>query len=150
MKLHHFTSLLFLTTPFAVAAASSKQKPARNPTIDILLSRAFEMVDLEGECAKQACASLYPFPALCTPARISTFRPQCADIMRNAGMKKHQGRHMAPEAERALEEALGRAGERGKKEGKGIDSGVLEKFMEEEEFDVEKVMGMLRRGRGGQ
>jgi len=65
MKLSTLNPLLPLLILLPPASAAAANKPVRDPAIDLIPSRAWSMIDLEGECAEQACSS--PFLATFPP-----------------------------------------------------------------------------------
>lgn len=59
-------TLILLALP-SLPLAATNAKPAKklNPRLDALLAAAYDMVDLEGECAAQACTFSFSILSLC-------------------------------------------------------------------------------------
>ncbi|KAH7095419.1 hypothetical protein FB567DRAFT_586745 [Paraphoma chrysanthemicola] len=133
------TSLTFVVTLLATAAVASQP----DPVIHALLSTAFEMVDVEGECAKQACTVSHSDAATqCTPAKINKYRPACKDVMRRAGMRAHKQNNLDPSVREKMKDALRKA--RG-----FVTEEMAQDFMRGDAGDVDmevaKVLQMIRR-----
>lgn len=158
MKLPALLTAIYLST---LTLASNPS----NPVISALLARAFDMVDLEGECARQACTSsppiLHPTPSIqhtyhttgtamnpstsehCTRDMIASYRPQCAGVLCRSGLKSDA--ELRPEVEEKLREALGQA--------KGVVTpGMAEGFWSADDkgqgegMGVEDLMGFMKGG----
>ncbi|KAF1939390.1 hypothetical protein EJ02DRAFT_456988 [Clathrospora elynae] len=101
---------LTLLTILLAAFATADRKPS--PAVDALLARAYDMADIEGECAKQACEALNSPAALCTPTKVSTYRAQCQEVMIRSGLKKTmtgEYEQLTPEVEQKLKESMAQA-----------------------------------------
>ncbi|KAH7085773.1 hypothetical protein BKA63DRAFT_560407 [Paraphoma chrysanthemicola] len=133
------TSLTFVLALLATAAIARQS----DPIIDALLSTAFEMVDVEGDCAKQACTVSHSDAATqCTPAKIDEYRPRCKEVMRRAGMRTHEQNNLDPAVREKMKDALEKA--RG-----FVTEEMAQDFMRGDagnmDLEVEKVLQMMQR-----
>ncbi|KAF2855921.1 hypothetical protein T440DRAFT_503636 [Plenodomus tracheiphilus IPT5] len=82
-----FTMLLTIFFAFANAAVQSSLDAETALDLDALIATAFSMLDLEGECAMEICKHFHPSPHCLDPSNVDVYRPQCADVLAQSGLK---------------------------------------------------------------
>ncbi|KAF2786919.1 hypothetical protein K505DRAFT_330011 [Melanomma pulvis-pyrius CBS 109.77] len=94
--------VLFVLLALAVLAESTEAKNSKSnpsntdshpnqnwPDIDSLIAHAFEVADVDGICAKDACETEHMDDLnACTPPKIDTYRSRCAQVMAGLGIKR--------------------------------------------------------------